>query len=105
MSRACSQSTHEYTFFVVVKFEFSDSDCEDDSFAGKTPSGIVRRYQDCGGACRSSSGQSLASHTGGPGARPGRACGVCGGKCGTGADFLQVLRFPLPIFISPISLP
>jgi hypothetical protein len=25
------------------------------------------------------------------------ACGVCGGQSGTGAGFLQVFRFPLPI--------
>jgi hypothetical protein len=25
------------------------------------------------------------------------ACGVCGGQSGTGAGFLRVLRFPLPI--------
>jgi hypothetical protein len=31
------------------------------------------------------------------------ACGVCGGQSGTGAGFLQVLRFPLPITIPPIS--
>jgi hypothetical protein len=30
------------------------------------------------------------------------ACGVCGRQSGTGAGFLRVLRFPLPI-ISPIS--
>jgi hypothetical protein len=30
------------------------------------------------------------------------SCGVCGGQSGTGADFLRVLRFPLPI-IPPIS--
>jgi hypothetical protein len=30
------------------------------------------------------------------------ACGVCGGKSDTGACFLRVLRFPLPI-IPPIS--
>jgi hypothetical protein len=29
-------------------------------------------------------------------------CGICGGQSGTGACFLRVLRFPLPI-ISPIS--
>jgi hypothetical protein len=31
------------------------------------------------------------------------ACGVCGGQSGTGARFLRVLRFPLPIIIPPIS--
>jgi hypothetical protein len=31
-----------------------------------------------------------------------RVCGVCGGQSGTGAGFLRVLRFPLPI-IPPIS--
>jgi hypothetical protein len=30
------------------------------------------------------------------------ACGVCGGQSSTGAGFLRVLRFPLPI-IPPIS--
>jgi hypothetical protein len=30
------------------------------------------------------------------------ACGVCGGQSGTGAGFLRVLRFPLPIIL-PIS--
>jgi hypothetical protein len=30
------------------------------------------------------------------------ACGICGGQSGTGAGFLRVLRFPLPI-IPPIS--
>jgi hypothetical protein len=30
------------------------------------------------------------------------ACGVCGGQSGTGAGFLRVLRFPLPI-IPPVS--
>jgi hypothetical protein len=29
-----------------------------------------------------------------------KSCGICGGKCGTRADFLRVLRFPLPILIS-----
>jgi hypothetical protein len=28
-----------------------------------------------------------------------RSCGICGGQSSTGADFLQVLRFPLPILI------
>jgi hypothetical protein len=32
------------------------------------------------------------------------ACGICGGQSGTGAGFLQVLRFPVPI-IPPISPP
>jgi hypothetical protein len=31
------------------------------------------------------------------------SCGICGGQSGTGAGFLRVLRFHLPIFISPIS--
>jgi hypothetical protein len=30
------------------------------------------------------------------------ACMVCGGQSGTGAGFLRVLRFPLPV-IPPIS--
>jgi hypothetical protein len=29
--------------------------------------------------------------------------GICGGQSGTGADFLLVFRFPLPISISPIA--
>jgi hypothetical protein len=29
--------------------------------------------------------------------------GICGGHSGGGAGFLRVLRFPLPIFIPPIS--
>jgi hypothetical protein len=31
------------------------------------------------------------------------ACGVCVGQSGTGAGFLRILRFPLPIIIPPIS--
>jgi hypothetical protein len=31
------------------------------------------------------------------------SCGICGRQCGAGAGFLRVLRFPLPIFIPPIS--
>jgi hypothetical protein len=30
-----------------------------------------------------------------------RLCGSCGGKSGTRAGFLRVLRFPLPIIIPP----
>jgi hypothetical protein len=35
----------------------------------------------------------------------GQQCGVCGGQSSTGAGFLRVLRFPLPITppISPSS--
>jgi hypothetical protein len=29
--------------------------------------------------------------------------GICGGQSVTGAGFLRVLRFPLPIFIPPIA--
>jgi hypothetical protein len=29
-----------------------------------------------------------------------RSCGICGGRSGIGAGFLQVLRFPLAIIIS-----
>jgi hypothetical protein len=29
--------------------------------------------------------------------------GICGGQSGAGANFLRVLRFPLPIFIPPNS--
>jgi hypothetical protein len=32
-----------------------------------------------------------------------RACGICGGQSGTGAGFLRVLRFPLPILIPPTA--
>jgi hypothetical protein len=36
-----------------------------------------------------------------PPRRPAR--GICGGQSGAGVGFLRVLRFPLPIFIPPIS--
>jgi hypothetical protein len=32
-----------------------------------------------------------------------RSCGIYGGQSDTGAGFLQVLRFPLPILIPPIA--
>jgi hypothetical protein len=32
-----------------------------------------------------------------------RSCGVCGGQSGTGAGFLRVLRFPLPVLIPPTA--
>jgi hypothetical protein len=32
-----------------------------------------------------------------------RSCGICGGQSGTGAGFLRVLRFPLPILIPPAA--
>jgi hypothetical protein len=32
-----------------------------------------------------------------------RSCGICGGQSGTGAGFLRVLRFPLPIVIPPTA--
>jgi hypothetical protein len=32
------------------------------------------------------------------------SCGICGGQSGTGAGFLRVLRFPLPIPI-PLTAP
>jgi hypothetical protein len=32
-----------------------------------------------------------------------RSCVICGGQSGTGASFLRVLRFPLPISIPPIA--
>jgi hypothetical protein len=30
-----------------------------------------------------------------------KSCGVCGGQSGTGAGFLRLLRFSLPIYIPP----
>jgi hypothetical protein len=33
-----------------------------------------------------------------------KACGVCGGQSGTGADFLRVLRFPLPNHYTNFSI-
>jgi hypothetical protein len=33
-----------------------------------------------------------------------RSRGICGGKSGTGAGFLRVLRFPLPILV-PLNAP
>jgi hypothetical protein len=32
-----------------------------------------------------------------------KSCGICGGQSSTGAGFLQVLRFPLPILIPPTA--
>jgi hypothetical protein len=32
-----------------------------------------------------------------------RSCGICGGQSGAGAGFLLVLRFPLPILITPTA--
>jgi hypothetical protein len=32
-----------------------------------------------------------------------RLCGICGGQSGTGAGFLRVVRFPLPILIPPTA--
>jgi hypothetical protein len=29
-----------------------------------------------------------------------KSCGICGGQSGTGAGYLRVLRFPLPIIYS-----
>jgi hypothetical protein len=32
-----------------------------------------------------------------------RSCGICGGQSDTGAGFLRVLRFPLPISVPPTA--
>jgi hypothetical protein len=32
-----------------------------------------------------------------------RSCGIWGGQSGTGAGFLRVLQFPLPILIPPTA--
>jgi hypothetical protein len=32
-----------------------------------------------------------------------RSCGICGGQSSTGAGYLRVFRFPLPVFISPVA--
>jgi hypothetical protein len=32
-----------------------------------------------------------------------RSCGICGGQSGTGAGFLRILRFPLPLLIPPTA--
>jgi hypothetical protein len=32
-----------------------------------------------------------------------RSCCICGGICGNGTGFLEVLRFPLPILIPPTA--
>jgi hypothetical protein len=32
-----------------------------------------------------------------------KSCGICGGQSGSGAGFLRVLRFPLPVFIPPTA--
>jgi hypothetical protein len=34
-----------------------------------------------------------------------RSCRICGGQIGTGAGFLRILRFPLPIIIPTIAPP
>jgi hypothetical protein len=33
-----------------------------------------------------------------------RSCGICGGQSGTGASFLRILRFSLPVLIPPTTL-
>jgi hypothetical protein len=32
-----------------------------------------------------------------------RSCGICGGLSGSGAGFLRILRFPLPILVQPTA--
>jgi hypothetical protein len=55
------------------------------------PSNQIKKKNDEFRPRHSASGLSLASHR-----------GICGGPSGAGAGFLQVLQFPLPIFIPPI---
>jgi hypothetical protein len=45
----------------------------------------------------SSDRKSPDSHRGVPGSSPARSCWICGGQSCTGAGFLRVLRFPLPV--------
>jgi hypothetical protein len=51
------------------------------------------------GPCHSSGGYSPASRV----RSQVRSCGICGGRSVSGADFLRVLRFPLPILIPPTA--
>jgi hypothetical protein len=59
---------------------------------------------DSEGPRHSSGGWSPASHRGGQGSNPGLVMwGFVMDKSGAGEGFLRVLRFPLSIFIPPIS--